>query len=89
MSFSFYYKEGTSIYVYLDSYFYKTSYGEGKGWPISKVYDDEHDYFTINRVAPLNRPCPYHISGKYGDLGQVSPSAIKREVAFGFSYDNY
>lgn len=83
---SFRYREGTTIYVYLDSHFYRTSYGEGEGWPIRKVYKDEREYFTINRVAPLNRPCPYHISGKYGDLGWVAPDAIKREVEFEFSY---
>jgi len=87
MSFSFYYEEGTTIYLYLDSCFYRTSYMEGQGWPISRVYKDENEHFVIDKVVDLKRPCPYHIKGKYGPLGWVSPAAIKREVEFGFSYN--
>ncbi len=54
---------------------------------VNKIfYNDEHEHFTINRVVDLNRKCPYHIKGKYGDLGWVSPYAIKREVEFEYSY---
>lgn len=75
---------GTTILVDIDSHFYETSKGEGKGWRISRVYDDERAFFKINRVDP-GKPCPYHLSGKYGDLGWVSPFAIKREIEFEYS----
>ena len=83
---SFRYKAGTTIYLDLDSHFYKDSYGERKWWSIRSVYNDAHEHFTINRVVDLNRKCPYHIKGKYGDLGWVSPYAIRRKVEFEFSY---
>lgn len=80
------YSENTVILVDLDSHFYRTSYGEGQGWTIRSVYNDEKSYFRINHVAPPNRPCPYHIAGKYGDLGWVSPNAIIRKVEVEFNY---
>lgn len=80
------FRVGTTILVDIDSHFYEDSYGEGEGWRIRKVYNDEYAYFKINRVAP-GRPCPYHLCGKYGDLGWVSPSAIIREVEV--EYRNY
>ena len=74
-----------TVIVDLDSYFYKTCYGEGQGWPIRKVYHDEKDYFRINRTKP-GKPCPYHLAGKYGDLGWVEPYAIRERVEIDFEY---
>lgn len=74
------YVRGTIVIVDLDSYFYRDSDGNGRGWPISKVYNDESEHFTINHVNP-GHECPYHIHGKYGDLGWVRPSAIIRVAA--------
>jgi len=79
-----YYEEET-VLVDLDSHFYKSCYGEGKGWPIRKVYNDEKDYFVINHTK-YGKPCPYHLKGKYGDLGWVEPSAIIRRISINFAF---
>ena len=79
-----YYEEET-VLVDLDSHFYKTCYGEGKGWPIRKVYNDEKDYFLINHSMP-GTPCPYHLKGKYGNLGWVRPNAIIRRIEINFEF---
>ena len=73
------YDEEETVLVDLDSHFYKSCYGEGKGWPIRKVYNDEKDYFIINHTK-YGKPCPYHLKGKYGNLGWVKPSAIIRRI---------
>ena len=69
------YRVGMVVRISLNEHFYRDSDGNGRGWPISKVYDDEYAHFTINYVAP-GKPKPIHLHGKYGDLGWVSPSAI-------------
>lgn len=69
------YHVGMIVRVSLYEHFYRDSDGNGQGWPISKVYDDEHEHFRINHVNPGHSK-PIHLSGKYGDLGWVSPSAI-------------
>ena len=79
------YSEEETVLVDLDSHFYKTCYGEGKGWPISKVYNDEKDYFLINHSMP-GTPCPYHLKGKYGNLGWVRPNAIIRRIEINFEF---
>lgn len=79
-------KEGTCVLLDLDSYFYKTSYKEGKGWKIRTVYNDEHEHFRINRKIYPGRPCPYHVAGKYGDLGWVEPIAIIRVVEVEYNF---
>ena len=69
------------VLVDINEYFYRSSEGEDdedispekrRGIPIYRVYDDERAYFKITS----KRNGMYHLSGKYGDLGWVYPSAI-------------
>ena len=69
------------VIIDIDSYFYKSSEGEDdydippnerRGWPISRVYNDEGEHFKVTN----ERNGMYHIAGKYGNLGWVYPSAI-------------
>jgi len=60
------------VIVDIDEYFYSDSEGNGKGWPISRVYHDERPEMRITK----ERNGMYHLAGKYGDLGWVYPSAV-------------
>lgn len=60
------------VLVNINEHFYSDSEGHGKGWPISKVYNDEREQLRITN----ERNGMYHLAGKYGDLGWVYPSAI-------------
>ncbi len=52
--------------------FYKDSDGSGKGICISSIYKDERTKMTITR----EKNGMYCLTGKYGVLGWVYPSAI-------------
>lgn len=60
------------VLVNINEHFYSDSEGHGRGWPISKVYKDEHTQMRITK----ERNGMYHLAGKYGDLGWVYPSAV-------------
>ena len=69
------------VLVDINEYFYYSSEGEydedispekRRGKHIYDVYDDERAYFKITSKSNGM----YHLSGKYGDLGWVYPSAI-------------
>ena len=75
------YRVGTVVVISLNEHFYADADGNGKGWPISRVYNDEREHFTINYFKP-GKPKPIHLHGKYGDLGWVSPSAIIRVISY-------
>ena len=62
------------VLVDINSYFYSDSEGNGKGWRISSVIDDEYAEMRITK----KRNGMYHLAGKYGNLGWVYPSAIVR-----------
>ena len=69
------------VIVDIDSHFYKSSEGEDdddipanerRGWPIRRVCSDESAHFKVTS----ERNGMYHLTGKYGNLGWVYPSAI-------------
>lgn len=63
------------VIVDINRHFYRDADGNGQGWPISRVVNDEAAHFRITRNIPGKR-CPIHLAGKYGPLGWVSPDVI-------------
>ena len=60
------FKKGDAII--LNGPVYVDSYGNGKGRTFTNYKS------TITRVAPLDRPCPYHVGG----IGWVYPNEITK-----------